>query len=123
MRRVVAGLVIFGFFTTASLANARDRDDKTPSRELAKEPAAPSNDSTPPEAREDEKNAVESELQELRDVVQSQSAELRELRTRLAALETAGKTSNDTAASPRASSSRQTQPRRLGFRRRQLQLS
>src|ERR1700676_4819880 len=103
MRRVFAGLVILGFFTTVSAANARDRDGKTPSGELAKEPAAASNDSTPPVARpvarEDEKGAVESELQELRDVVQSQSEELHELRTRLAALEAAGKTSNDTPAS------------------------
>jgi hypothetical protein len=100
MRRVVAGLVILGFFTTASVANAREHDGKTQSRELAKEPAAAPNDSTHPEAREDEKGAVESELQQLRDVVQSQSEELHELRTRLAALEAAGKTSNDTAASP-----------------------
>ena len=100
MGRVVAGLVILGFFTTASVANAREHDGKTQSRELAKEPAAAPNDSTHPEAREDEKGAVESELQQLRDVVQSQSEELHELRTRLAALEAAGKTSNDTAASP-----------------------
>jgi len=102
MRRLFAGLVILGFFTTASVANARDRDGKTPSGELAKEPAAASNDSTPPVAREDDKGAVESELQDLRDVVQSQSEELHELRTRLAALEAAGKTSNDASASPPA---------------------
>ena len=77
-----------------------------------------------PEAREDEKGAVESELQELRDVVQSQSEELHELRTRLAALEAGGTTSKDApASSPAGIIQPSTSAATTGVSTRQLQRS
>src|SRR6267154_2230455 len=87
MGRVVACLILLGFFTSASLATARNGDSETPSRKVGNKPAAKSEDSTKPEAREVEKDAVETELQELRDLVQSQTEELHDLRKRLTAVE------------------------------------
>ena len=98
MRRVVACLVLLGFFTGASVATARNGDSEAPSRKVGNKPAAKSEDSTKPEAREVEKDAVETELQELRDLVQSQTEELHDLRKRLAAVEAGGAASKETAA-------------------------
>src|ERR1700688_2290456 len=100
MRRVIAYVVILGFFNAASVATARSGDGGTPSREIDNQPAAKSDDSTKTDARENEKDAVESELQELRDLIQSQTEELHELRTRLAAVEVAGTTTKEPPASP-----------------------
>ena len=98
MGRVVACLILLGFFTSASLATARNGDSETPSRKVGNEPVAKSEDSTKPEAREVEKDAVETELQELRDLVQSQTEELHDLRKRLVAVEAGGAASKETAA-------------------------
>jgi hypothetical protein len=99
MRRVVVSLVVLGFFTAASVARARNHDGETPSPMISNEPATKSNDSIKHEAREDGMNAVESELQELLDLVQSQTEELHDLRTRLAAVEAARAASKETTTS------------------------
>jgi hypothetical protein len=99
MRRVVTCLAILGFFSAASVARARSGDGGTPSREIDNQPAARSDDLTKTDSRENEKDAFESELQELRDLVQSQTKELHELRTRLAAVEAGEAASKETATS------------------------
>jgi len=98
MRRVVTCLALLGFFAGSSVAAARNTDNGTPLRETGNEPAAKSENSTKPEARENEKDAVESELQQLRDLVQSQTEELHDLRKRLVAVEAGGAASKETAA-------------------------
>jgi hypothetical protein len=98
MRRVVSRMVLFGFFAGASVASARNADSESPSRKNASELAAKSDDSGKPEAREDEKDAVKSELQDLRDLVHAQSDELQDLRKRLAAVEAAGAASKEVRA-------------------------
>jgi hypothetical protein len=100
MPRIIAYAVIVGFFGAASIATARSGDDGTPSREIESQPAAKSDDSTKTDTRENEKNAIESELHELRDLVQSQTEELHELRTRLAAVEAARTSTKEAPASP-----------------------
>ncbi len=100
MRGVIACLVLFGFFTAASVLTARNRDGETPSPEIGNEPEPKSDDSTALKTGKDEKDAVESELQELRDLVQSQTEELHELRARLAAVEAGEAASKETATSP-----------------------
>jgi hypothetical protein len=100
MRRIIAWGLILGVFSAASVATARTGDGGTPSREIENQPAAKSNDSTRTDMRENEKNAVESELQDLRDLVQSQTEELRELRMRLAAVEAARTPTKETPAPP-----------------------
>ncbi len=98
MHRVIACMVLLGLFADASAATARAADSETPPRKIANEPAASPADSTQPEAREDEKDAVISELRDLRDLVQAQSGELQELRKRLAAVEAAGAASKKVRA-------------------------
>ena len=98
MRRVVTCLALLSFFAGSSVATARNGDNGTPSGETGNEPTAKSDDSTKPEAREDERAAVESELQELRDLVQSQTEELHDLRIRLAAVEAGGTAVKEAAA-------------------------
>jgi hypothetical protein len=100
MRRVLVGLVILGFFFTASIATAHNHDGETPSSEFENKPPAKSSDPNKPEARAEKKNVVESELQDLRDLVESQTEELRELRMRLAAVEAGRVASNEIAPSP-----------------------
>jgi hypothetical protein len=102
MGRIISWLLILAFISPISAVMAHNNDGGTPSLELDSQPSAKSGDSIKTDTRENEKDAVESELQELRDVVQSQSEELHELRARLAAVE-AGKTvSVETPASPGA---------------------
>ena len=91
MGRIISWLLILAFISPISAVMAHNNDGGTPSLELDSQPSAKSGDSIKTDTRENEKDAVESELQELRDVVQSQSEELHELRARLAAVE-AGKT-------------------------------
>ena len=100
MRRIIAYVVILGFFGTASVATAHSGDGGTPSPEFDSQPAAKSDDSTKTDTRENEKVAVESELQELRNLVQSQTEELHELRTRLAAVEAARTSTKEAPAPP-----------------------
>jgi hypothetical protein len=90
MRRIVICVMLLGICAGASAATARNADTETPSRKTGNEPAAKSDDSAKPEAREGEKNTVESELQDLRNLVQAQSDELHDLRERLAAVEAGG---------------------------------
>jgi len=91
--------MLLAFCVGASAATARDADNETPSPNSANEKAAKSADSAKPEVREGEKDAVKSELQDLRDIVQTQSEQLQDLRKRLAALETGG-TSSKEAVTP-----------------------
>ena len=100
MGKITSWLLILGLFSPVSVAMAHSGDGGTPSPEFDNQPAAKSGDSTKTDARENEKDAVESELQELRDVVQSQTEELRELRTRLAAVEAAKTVTKETPTSP-----------------------
>jgi hypothetical protein len=100
MRRTIAYVVILGFFSTPSVATARSGDGGTPSREMDNHQAAKPDDSIKTDSRENDKDAVESELQELRDLVQSQTEELHELRTRLAAVEAGRTATTETPASP-----------------------
>jgi len=79
---------------------ARSGDAGTPSPENDNQMAAKPDDSAKTDSRENDKDAVESELQELRDLVQSQTEELHELRTRLAAVEAARTATKETPASP-----------------------
>ena len=95
MRTLVICLMLLAFCVGASAATARDADNETPSPNSANEKAAKSADSAKPEVREGEKDAVKSELQDLRDIVQTQSEQLQDLRKRLAALETGGTSSKE----------------------------
>src|SRR5712672_503308 len=95
MRTLVICLMLLAFCVCASAATALDADSETPSPKSANEKAAKSADSAKPEVREGEKDAVKSELQDLRDIVQTQSQELQDLRKRLAALETGGTSSKE----------------------------
>jgi hypothetical protein len=97
MRRIIAYVAILGFFIATSVVTAYGGG--TPSRESDNQPAAKSDTSTRTDAAENEKDAVESELQELRDLVQTQTEELHELRTRLAAVEAGRAVSMETPAS------------------------
>src|SRR5258708_37288259 len=102
MRRIIACLMILGFFTSASIAKARSGENGTSSNEDAKQPTVKSDNSTKTDALGNERDAVESEMQELRDLVQSQTDELRELRARLAVVE-AGRTAlKETPITPAA---------------------
>lgn len=102
MRRTISYLVILGFFSAASVAMARTEDSGTPSNELANQPTVKSDNSTKTGAPENEKGAVESELQDLRDLIQSQTEELHELRARLAAVEAGVTPPKEAAVSPAA---------------------
>jgi hypothetical protein len=97
-------LVLLGFFSAASVAMARNGNSGTASHEMSKEPTEKSGDLTKPEGREETKEAVESEMQELRDLIQFQNDEIQELRERLAAVEAVRATSKEapvpTAATP-----------------------
>src|SRR5258708_16492738 len=99
MRTLVICLMLLAFCVCASAATARDADGETPSPNSANEKAPKSADSVKPVVREGEKDAVKSELQDLRDIVQTQSQELHHLRKRLAALE-AGATSSTELVAP-----------------------
>ena len=63
------------------------------------EPAAKSDESSKTRAPEDERPAGESEMQELRDLVQFQAEEINDLRTRLAAVEAGVTASKEAPAS------------------------
>ena len=100
MRRTISYLVILSFFSAASVAMARTEDSGTPSNELANQPTVKSDNSTKTVAPENEKGAVESELQDLRDLIQSQTEELHDLRARLAAVEAGVTPLKETPVSP-----------------------
>src|SRR5258708_39985587 len=99
MHRILIYVVLPVVFASASAATARCADNNSPSRKAANEPAAKSDNSGKSEAREGEKGAANSELQDLRDLVQSQSEELQNLRNRLTALEV-GRTPSKEVAAP-----------------------
>jgi hypothetical protein len=98
MRRVTMCVVFLCLFNGASAARGQAGDrGTTPSNTDDK--AVPKSDKpTKPKSREDKGPAVESELQELHDLVQSQTEELHELRNRLAAVEAGLTASKETAA-------------------------
>ncbi len=97
---IIACLMILGFFNATSIAKARSGENGTSSNEDAKQPTVKSDNSTKTDAVGNERDAVESEMQELRDLVQSQTDELRELRTRLAVVEAGGIALKETSATP-----------------------
>ena len=102
MRRIIVCLVFIGFFTGASVVTVRAADGGTTPSKADNEPVAKSDESTKTAAPEDERPAVESEMQELRDLVQSQAEELNELRTRLVAVEAGVTASKEAPASTAA---------------------
>ena len=87
MRRVATCVMLAVFLASASKAGARDGDNGTPPPKAGNTPAAKPADSDKPAAKENENGVVQSEVHELRDLVQAQSDELRGLRKRLAAVE------------------------------------
>src|SRR5260221_604084 len=95
MHRIIICEMFLGICADASVAAARDADSETSSRKIAREPAAKSDNSAKPDERETEKDAVKSELQDLRDLIQVQSDELQDLRKRLAAVEAGGAASKE----------------------------
>ncbi len=99
MQRIISCLVLLGFFAGASVATARAGDSGTTPSKTDNERAAKSDESTKTEPAADERPAAESEMQELRDLVQSQAEELNDLRTRLAAVEAGGTASKEAPAS------------------------
>jgi len=58
MHRVVACLMLLGFFADASAATARDAESEKSSRKIASEPAAKSDNSTKRDERESERDPV-----------------------------------------------------------------
>jgi len=86
MRRLATCVMLVVFLAGGSEAAAHD-DKGTPSAKAGSTPTAKSDDSDKPAARDSEKDAVQSELHELRDLVEAQSEELHDLRKRLAAVE------------------------------------
>jgi hypothetical protein len=110
MHRLVACVMLLGFFAGASGAAARDAGSETPSRKFDSELAAKSDNSAKPDERESERDAVESELQDLRDLVQAQSNELQDLRKRLAAVEAGGAASKEVRAPATSSPASVIQP-------------
>ncbi|HET6142304.1 MAG TPA: hypothetical protein VFE02_02265, partial [Candidatus Acidoferrales bacterium] len=99
MRRIVNRLVLLVFLAGASMGTVRAGDSGASPSYTGNQPAAKSNDSNKTETPADERPAVESEMQELRDLVQSQAEELRDLRTRLAAVEARPTAPNEAPAS------------------------
>jgi hypothetical protein len=99
MHKLITCMMLLGFFAGTSTAAARDADSETPPHKIANEPAAKSGNSTKPDERETERDAVKSELQDLRNLVQSQTDELQDLRKRLAAVEAGGVASREVHAS------------------------
>jgi hypothetical protein len=88
MRRLASCVVLSIFLMGALKVAAHDGDDKvTPSPKASVTPVAKPADSDKPAAKGSEKDVVQTELHELRDLVEAQSDELRDLRSRLAAVE------------------------------------
>jgi len=101
-------MVLLGLVISVSVVTARASDGgTTPSKT---DSAAKPDEPTKPEARADESPAVESEMQELRDILQSQTEEIQDLRKRLAAVEAEGAIPKVAAAPVAASSSAVIQP-------------
>ena len=99
MRRSITCLVMLIFFVGPSVAAVRAGDSGISPSKTDNEPAAKSDESTRTEAPADERPAIESEMQQLRELVQSQAEELNDLRTRLAAVEAGGAASKEAPAS------------------------
>jgi hypothetical protein len=110
MPRFVIWIALLGFCASASVAAARDADSETSSRKIANEPAAKSDDTAKRDERESERDAVKSELQDLRNLVQAQSDELQDLRKRLAAVEAVGAASKEVRAPATSSHASIIQP-------------
>jgi hypothetical protein len=87
------------FFVGPSVAAVRAGDSGISPSKTDNEPAAKSDESTRTEAPANERPAIESEMQQLRELVQSQAEELNDLRTRLAAVEAGGTVSKEAPAS------------------------
>ena len=99
MRRIITCLVMLIFFVGPSVAAVRAGDSGISPSKTDNEPAAKSDESTRTEAPANERPAIESEMQQLRELVQSQAEELNDLRTRLAAVEAGGTVSKEAPAS------------------------
>jgi hypothetical protein len=102
MRRIVNHLMLLAFLVGASMGTVRAGDSGTSSSKTDNEPAAKSDESTKTETPAGESPAVESEMQELRNLVQSQAEELNDLRTRLAVVEAGVTASKEAPASTAA---------------------
>jgi hypothetical protein len=100
MRRAITCMVLLGFFNVASMATARADGRGTTASDTDNRAVSKSDDAENPETREDEKDAVYSEMQELRNLLQSQTEEIQDLRVRLAAVEAERSAFKEAAASP-----------------------
>jgi hypothetical protein len=87
MRRIASCIVLAVFLVSVSKVAAHDDDKLTPPPKTEGAPAAKPKDSDKPAVKGSEKDVVQTELQELRDLVEAQSEALRDLRSRLAAVE------------------------------------
>ena len=87
MRRIASCIVLAVFLASASKVVANDDDKATPPPTTDGASSAKPNDSDKPAAKGSEKDIVETELHDLRNLVEAQSEALRELRSRLAAVE------------------------------------
>jgi len=110
MRKVITCMMLLSFFNGASIATARPADNATTPSKTDSKPGAKSDASAKSDAGEDEKNAGESEMQEMRNLLQSQTEEIQVLRTRLAAVEAKVPASKEAAAPPAASPASIIQP-------------
>jgi len=87
MRSVTTFVILLSLFVSPRLAAAADNDSNAPEPKSSSTVTDKSKESAAPANPEKEKNAVDSQLQDLRELIESQSQELRDLRARLAAVE------------------------------------
>jgi hypothetical protein len=111
MHRIAACVVFSVFLSGALKVAAHDGDDKvTPSPKADVTPAAKPADSDKTAAKASEKNVVETELHDLRNLVEAQSEQLRDLRSRLAAVEAERAASKSVSSPAPAPSAAAIQP-------------
>jgi hypothetical protein len=103
MYRVIACMMLLGLCAGRSAATTRDADSETSPATTASEAAAKPDHAAKADERETEKDAVKSELENLRNLVETQSEELQDLRKRLAAVE-AGSAASKEIPAPAAAS-------------------
>ena len=103
MYRAIVYMTLLGVCAGASAATTRGADSETPSATTASEAAPKADHAAKPDEREAEKDAVKSELEDLRNLVETQSEELQDLRKRLAAVEAGSAASREIPAPAAAS--------------------
>jgi hypothetical protein len=110
MCRIASCILLAVFLASSSKVAAHDDDKVTPPPKTDGAPAAKPNDSGKPAAKGSEKDLVQTELHDLRNLVEAQSEALRELRSRLAAVEAERAGSKAVSSPPTAPSAEAVQP-------------